>query len=154
MSSVCRADSFTFTPTGGAATTFDIDPGTASDASEVGFGYSGVTMFSGGVSSINTEVFFFDPEHVPGSFDFFINDPLVGVVAYFTGPKLYDGFPGPITFLGGTYQLQASSYYGDTVTGTLVVAPSTVPTPEPRSWVLLATGLIASAGLFKARLIY
>jgi hypothetical protein len=151
-----RADtvSFTFTPTGGTAVTFTLSPSQIS--AEVG-GF--VTQyrpisFSDGTTDIVAFLNPASPFLMPGQhIDFEIQNLAGSDASGFDGVQLYSGDESAPVFTSGTYNLGAATGFANSVGGTLVIDAGPAPVPEPSPLVLLATGVLGSAGALRRRCI-
>jgi len=153
-----HADTFVFTPTGGAAISFTLDPSDLLFSSSPFYTYyTPVTVMAAGRTTEFGTVTIYDPTTYSslgeGSLDFFIDESITGIDSYYTGPILYSGSLSEPTFVAGTYDLGADPSQGDRGTGTLVIdGGSAATTPEPSSLMLLGTGVLGLAGAVHRRL--
>jgi len=147
-----HADTFVFTPTGGAAISFTLDPPAPLFSSSPYYTYyTPVTMKVSGKTTTSGTVTIYDPTTYSslgeGALDFFINESITGIDSYYTGSILYSGGLDAPTFLAGTYNLGADPSQGDSGTGILVIDGGSAATaPEPSSLMLLGTGVLGLGG--------
>src|ERR1017187_10111162 len=98
-----HADTFVFTPTGGAAISFTLNPPAPLFSSSPYYTYyTPVTMKVSGKTTASGTVTIYDPTTYSslgeGALDFFIDESITGIDSYYTGPILYTGSLDAPTF--------------------------------------------------------
>jgi hypothetical protein len=158
---VAHADTFTFTPDGGApAISFSIASGAAPDFSYPGEGFSdNVIASDGDVLTVSFVGSAFDSQLATEGFgaedmEIFMNN--VSQAYFLDGVQLYTGDESSPIFLDGTYDMEADQIdnvysFAKHSGGVLEISDDTAVTPEPSALALLGTGMVALFGATRRR---
>jgi PEP-CTERM motif len=155
---VAHADTtFTFTPTGGSAITFELSSVSFTETSSP-YDYAYYNVDSSQVSTVaafgSDEGVYFDANYGYGPTPFDLQIVTASDTEYLLdGAQLFTGTVADPSYIDGTYTLAGDQAEGNGIGGTLVITGgSASATPEPSSLVLLGSGTLSLAGAVRRRM--